>query len=163
MIHKAAAVTMSSLIMGLLLTPLIYIGIGALGGFGAGFAIISLPVLLACSAFLFHRYLRRPAAPSGRAPWLQVAEAASWLLVVFFLAIVSGFTLLTTAERIGLFCTLVLVAALFAAPWMALRPSALAARVAQWPTAALAAGALAMGVLLIGCTVVYLLTPSRFI
>ncbi|MVT29208.1 hypothetical protein GO496_14925 [Acidovorax citrulli] len=106
-------------------------------------------------------------APSGSAigACALASGGRSRLLAAgrFFLAIVSGFTLLTTAERIGLFCTLVLVAALFAAPWMALRPSALAARVAQWPTAALAAGALAMGVLLIGCTVVYLLTPSRFI
>ncbi|MDA8519839.1 hypothetical protein [Acidovorax sp. NCPPB 4044] len=163
MTHRLATVALASVIVGLLLTPLAYIGIGALGGFAIAFAAISMPLLLLCSLFLFHRYLRRPAASAHPRRWPQVAEAAAWLLVVFFLAIVSGFTLLTTAERFGLFCTLALVASLVALPWMALRPSALVARVAQWPAAAVAAGALMSVGVLAGGAVVYLVTPSRFL
>ena len=98
MIHRVATAVLSSTIMGLLITPLVYVGIGALGGFAAAFALISLPVLLTCCLFLFYRYLRRPASPTRPQPWLLAAEAVAWLLVAFFLVIVSGLVLMRTTS-----------------------------------------------------------------
>jgi hypothetical protein len=163
MIHRVATLVLSSSIMGLLLTPLAYIGIGALGGFAMAFALISLPLLLVCGLFLLYRYLRRPGCSPSLRRWLPAAEAIAWLLVAFFLVIASGFTLLTTAERIGLFCTLTLVMSVVAAPWMALRPSALATRVARWPTTPVAAAAAACTLVLLGGALAYLVMPSRFL
>jgi|GEM_PF-6680875 hypothetical protein len=162
MIRRVVTLVLSSLIMGLQLTPLVYIGIGALGRFAAAFALISLPLLLACGLFLFYLYLRTGICTSLKR-WLRAAGAVAWLLLAFFLVIASGFTLLTTAERIGLFCTLALVMSLVAAPWMALRPSARATRVARLPSTPVAKDAAACALLLLGGSMAYPAMPSRFL
>jgi hypothetical protein len=163
MIHRVATLVLSSSIMGLLLAPLVYIGIGSLSGFAVAFSLISLPLLLPSCAFLLYSYLRRPANLNAPRRWLPVAESITWLVVALFLVLVSGFTLLTTTERIGLFFTLALAASLTAAPCMAFRPTSLAARISQWPVSWVVASAGACAMALVGGTVAYLLTPSRFL
>ncbi|GKT23379.1 hypothetical protein [Acidovorax sp. SUPP3334] len=162
MIHFSVVV-LSSLIMGLLLTPTIYIAMGALGGFATAFTFISLPLLLACTLFLLCRFLAKPGSTATPRQWLAGLESIAWLGVVFFLFIVSGFTLLTHAERVGLFCTLLLIASFLAAPWMALRPSMLAARIARWPARWVSASSLIAPVVLIVGSAMYLHTPEHFL
>lgn len=76
MIRRVVTLVLSSLIMGLQLTPLVYIGIGALGRFAAAFALISLPLLLACGLFLFYLYLRTGICTSLKR-WLRAAGCGS--------------------------------------------------------------------------------------
>ena len=161
--HKTPAVVLSSLIMGLLFAPLGYIAIGALGGFSSAFSMLSLPLLLGSTLFLSSRLLPRVTAPEGSRWWLKALEFVSWSLVGLFLLIVSGFTLLTTWERIGLFCVLLSVASVLIAPFIFLRPSALVAKVAQWPAQVVLVCSVSLAGLLIVCAVTYLLTPSRFL
>lgn len=160
---KIPAVILSSFIMGLLLTPLGYIAIGALGGFSPAFSVLSLPLVLGSTLFLLFRFLPRIPASEVTRRWLMAIEFASWLLVGLFLIIVSGFTLLTTWERIGLFCVLLSAASVLVTPFMFLRPSALATRVAQWPAPIPLVCSVSFAGLSIVCAVIYLLTPSRFL
>lgn len=161
--HRIPVVVLSSFIIGLLLTPLVYIAIGALGGFSMAFSLLSLPPLLGSMLFLLRRLVASSPAQGTAGRGLMAAEAVCWLLVGFFLLIVSGFTLLTTQERFGLFCVLLLLASVLASPWVLLRPSALVARVAQWPAQLVVAGALAAAVASIMFAVVHGFTPSRFL
>ena len=160
---KIPVVVLSSFIFGLLLTPLVYIAIGALGGFSMAFSVLSLPPLLGSMLFLVRRLFSQSPAHGTARPGLMAAEAACWLLVGAFLLIVSGFTLLTTQERMGLFCVLLLLASVLAAPWVLLRPSALVARVAQWPAQLVLACSLTAAVASIMFAVVHVFTPSRFL
>jgi hypothetical protein len=161
--RKIPVIVLSACFMGLLLTPLAYVSIGALGGFSSAFSMLSVPLLLGSTLFLLFRLLPRIPAPELTRTWSMAIEAVSWLLLGLFLIIVSGFTLLTTWERIGLFCVLLWVAAVLVAPLIFLRPSALVSRVAQWPAPIVLVGSVSFAGLSIVCAVIYLLIPSRFL
>ncbi|WOI47648.1 hypothetical protein [Acidovorax sp. BLS4] len=156
-------VVLSSVVMGLLLTPMIYVAIGALSGFAMAFAFLSLPSLLACTLILSYRFLARPGVRESSRARFSAVESIAWLLVGSFLFVISDFTLLTLSERVGLFCTLLLIASFLAAPWMALRPCALVVRIAQWPKPLVLACSLSATVLLIMGSAIYLYKPDPFL
>ncbi|XVJ69342.1 MAG: hypothetical protein HEQ39_06585 [Rhizobacter sp.] len=160
---KFPVIVLTSFIMGLLLTPLVYVAIGALGGFSMAFSILSLPLLLVSTLFLMRRFLLRISAPGKAGLGFMVVELVCWLLVGVFLFIVSGFTLLTAEERMGQFCVLLLIATVLATPLVLLRPSALARRVAQWPAQLVLACSLMAAVASIMFAVIHLSTPARFL
>lgn len=161
--HKMPVRVLSSFIMGLALAPLGYIAIGALGGFSAAFAMLSLPLLLGSMLFLLFRLLPAASGPKPGGRWLVGLEVLGWLLTGLFLLVVSGFTLLTTWERIGLFCVVLLAASVLAAPVVWWRPCALVARVGQWPPKLVLGWLVSCAGLLIGGAAIYVLSPSRFL
>ncbi|CAM3741768.1 hypothetical protein ACAN107058_15420 [Paracidovorax anthurii] len=156
------ALACACFLLGLVLTPFAYIAIGALGGFSGAFSAIALPLLLAGGGFLLARFLRRstPAAPRRG---MALAEAAGWLPVGAFLFFVSNFTLLTTFERIGLFCTLFLACSLVSLPVLLLRRPALLARAQAWPAPRAWAGALAVGGASAALASAYVLSANSFL
>lgn len=161
--HKMPVRVLSSFIIGLALAPLGYIAIGALGGFSAAFSMLSLPLLLGSMAFLLLRLLPETPGPKAGRRWWMVVEGVAWLLTGLFLLVVSGFTLLTTWERIGLFCVVVLAASVLAAPVAWWRPCALVARVGQWPPKLVLGWSVSCAGLLIGGAAFYVVSPSPFL
>ena len=163
---KIPVVVLSSFIIGLLLTPRVYIVIiGVLGG-GGGFPMafsVLFPPLLGSMLFLVSRLFFHSRAQGTARLLLMVAEAVCWLMVGVFLFLVSGFTLLTTQERMGSFSMLLLLASVLAAPVVLLRPPVLVARVARWPAHLVLACSLTVTVTLITFAVVYAFTPARFL
>src|SRR6267142_212842 len=123
---------LAACVLGLVLCPFAYIGIGALRGFAPAFSFLTLPPLLASAGYLLYRFLSRPAQGPSSALVVS-AEVVSWLLIAAFLVAVSGFTLLTRFERIGLSTTLFLVAALISLPGVLMRRTALQQRLRRLP------------------------------
>lgn len=124
---------LAACVLGLVLCPFVYIAIGALSGFGPGFVLITLPPLLAASAYLLYRFLSKPSKAATVHGALLVAEIASWLVIFGFLTVISGFTLLTRFERIGLSSTFFLIATVLCLPGVLLRRTALHQRLARLP------------------------------
>ena len=123
---------LSACILGLALCPFAYIAIGALGGFAPAFSFLALPLLLASSGFLIYRFIwKRTWVRANKL--LLLAEAGSWVLIVTFLGIVSGFTLQTRFERAGLFATLFLSVSLLCLPLVLMRNTALRERLGGLP------------------------------
>ena len=157
MADRIATVTLAALPAGLL-TPLACIGIGAMAGFAPAFPLLALP---ACGVLL-HRHVLHSTPASPARPFLAgLVETAAWLGVGLFLSLVSGFNLHAGGERMGLFATLLLASAGVAAPWMALRPTALVARIAGWPKVAVRTATAVASVLLATLAAVWLATPAR--
>ena len=124
------ALLLASLISGLLLTPVLYIAIGALGAFSIQLSYFILPPFILCAGFLFWRLF----SSYGSANRLMIVlEAVSWAGVVFFLAILSGFRLFTLAERIGFASSIYIVAVLISYPVLRFRASVLLSRVEKLP------------------------------
>lgn len=153
-----------------MLCPFGYIAIGALSGFDPAFALTALPPLLAASAYLLTRYLSAPReAPTARrslpvaaiAGWL--AEAASWLVILGFLTVISGFTLLTRFERLGLSSTFFLAATLLCLPVALLRRTALEQRLSRLPDGAARLAPLAILLGAAALAISYLVRDPRFI
>jgi hypothetical protein len=159
--YKPSAIVLSSLIIGLLVSPLGYIAIGALGGFSIAFSILSLPLLTASILFLIFRFIPKAPSIKNHQKWLLGLEGVSWLLVGLFLFFVSGFTLITTWEQIGLFCIIWAAASLLATPFTCLRSSALLTRVMNWPEKFVLACSLIILATLITFISIYILTPSH--
>ena len=111
-------------ILGLVVCPFAFIAIGALGGFSLAFSVLTLPSLLTSSSYLLYRFLSPPRATSSGL-WHVLAQTLSWMVIITFLFIISGFTLLTTAERFGLFSSLYLVCSLLSLPIFIKRNNAL--------------------------------------
>jgi hypothetical protein len=144
------------------LCPFGYIAVGALGGFRPVFALITLPPLLAATACLLVRFLSKPSeAPTVRR-WLLVAEIASWLVILWFLTVISRFTLLTPFERIGVSSMFFLVATVLCLPVVLLRRTALQQRLAWLPSGA---ATFALFAILLGAAalaIVYLVREPSF-
>jgi len=153
---------LSACILGLLLTPLAYIGMGALSGFAPAFALVSLPPLLASGAFLLSRLLARPNGAPARG-WRVFAELVSWLVVLGFVAVVSGFTLLTSLERIGLAATCFLVASVVSLPVPFLRDTALERRFDAWSTPRASVVLILVLASALTAALAYLLAPPAFV
>lgn len=159
---KLARAGLAACILGLVLCPFAYIAMGALRGFAPAFSWLTLPPLLAGSGYLLYRFLsNRPRATTGKVPLLL--ELISALLIAAFLVIVSGFTLFSIVERVGLFCMLFLICTLLALPIVLLRKTALADRLARLQ------GKLSLGLMLlvllaaIAATGLYLIRPPAFL
>lgn len=153
-----------------MLCPFGYIAIGGLTGFDPAFALITLPPLLAASAYLLARYLSTPREAPTANRTLRVAEIASrlaeiasWLVILGFLTVISGFTLLTRFERIGLSSTFFLAATVLCLPVALLRRTALEQRLARLPGGA---AKLALSAILLGAAalaIAYLVRDPSFI
>lgn len=113
--------------VGLALSPLAYIATGALGGFAPVFSMITLPPLAAALGLLLYRLLGRP-RPADSGPVGAVAEGLSWLVVVAFLVLVSGFTLMTPFERVGQTLSYFLTCTVLSVPLILWRPTEAARR-----------------------------------
>jgi hypothetical protein len=160
---RFAVAALAACLLGLALCPVGFIAMGALSQFPPLFSAVMLPPFLLGCCFLLWRYLSRPAEPPTRRIALLLAEVPSWIAVAVFLFFVSGFTLLTTFERLGIVSTAFLAASVVCLPVVLLRRTALERRLADLP------GALVLAVLLLllagasAATVAYLRTPPAFI
>lgn len=123
---------LAACILGLVLSPFGYIAMGALAGFAPAFAWLALPPLLASVGYLLVRFLAGPGRGAA-SKWGLLAALFSWLVIAAFLLVISGFTLLTGLERIGLFATVFLAVTLFSLPIFLLRRTALEARLTPLP------------------------------
>lgn len=128
------AAGLAACVLGLALCPFIYIAIGALGGFAPAFSFVSLPPLLISCGYLLYRFLSKPGAPASSGVRL-IAELASWMVIVAFVAIVSNFTLQTPFERLGLSLCFFLLASALCLPMVLMRRTALQQRLMQLPSA----------------------------
>jgi hypothetical protein len=145
-------VGLAACISGLVLSPFGYIAMGALADFAPAFSWIALPPLLASSGYLLVRFWATQGQRASSRLAL-VAACFAWLVIAGFLAVVSGFALLTGLERIGLFATVFLAASLLSLPVFLLRRTALEERLKCLPQkfallallAILTAAAVAMG------------------
>ena len=156
------AAALAACVFNLLLCPFIYIGIGALASIRAEFSWIGVPPLLVSTGYLLVRYLKQPDANALRGSQI-LAEAMCWLVIASFLTIISGFTLLTTFERIGALCLFFLSATLLSLPLVLLRRTALRERMLQleprFAGCVVLVIVLAAGVM----ATVHLVVPARFI
>ncbi len=127
---------LAACVLGLLLCPFAYIAIGALRGFGIAFTLITAPPLLASSGYLLYRFLSRPVQDGASRPLFVWAEAVSWVIIAAFLVLVSGFTLMTGLERIGLTSALFLATTVISFPVVLIRRMALQERLMRLPSTA---------------------------
>ncbi len=127
---------LAACIVGLVVCPFAFIAIGALSGFSLVFSFIALPPLLASSACLLYRFLSAPSVKSS-SRWWWLAQIVSWMFIFAFLVIISGFTLLTIAERFGLLSSLFLVCSLLSLPFVIHRETALRQTLQSWPQQAM--------------------------
>jgi hypothetical protein len=132
------ATALTACILGLVTCPLPYVVIGALLQASLAFSIVELPPFLIGSGFLLWRYLARPPLAAGGIP-LLVAEILSWDGLAVFLFDISGFSLMTTAERIGLASMFFLLTSLLCLPLVIWRETALEAWIERLPRAMSAA------------------------
>jgi hypothetical protein len=129
---SVAATVLTACILGLVTCPFLYIAIGAPLQFAPAFSFIVLPPFLIGSGFLLWRYL--PRSPTfGTSMPLLVAEVLSWAAIGIFLFLVSGFTLIQTAQRIGLAAMFFLLTSLLCLPLVIWRETALEARIERLP------------------------------
>ena len=123
---------LTACVLGLVLCPFAYVAIGALAAFAPAFSWIALPPLLLSNVYLLYRFLAKPnESSSGRLH--LIAEVLSWIMIAAFVAVVSGFTLQTAFERIGLSLTIFLMASLFCLPAAVMRKTALQQRLMRLP------------------------------
>lgn len=132
-IHRnIAAVGLSACVFGLVLCPYVYVAIGALAGFGLAFSFLTLPPLAASTGLLLYRFLSNPSGQRIR-PWM---ELVCFSVVIAFLVLVSGFSLHTTLERIGLTSSVFLASSVLCLPVVLMRRTALQQRVESLPVLA---------------------------
>lgn len=125
---EVPAAGLAAIVMGLTLCPFGYLAAGALAQFSPLLGFGMLPLLVASSGYLLYRFL---ALPAKAAPVNRIAEALCWLVIVVFLAIVSGISLQTVFERIGLTVSILMVTSVVCFPVALLRQTALQQRIAR--------------------------------
>ena len=123
---------LASSVTGLILTPYIYIALGALHQFKPVFSFITLPPLLLASSFLLWRLLAKPKV-AERGIIMLAIEFVSWLAIVTFIIFVSPFNLLTGIHRAGAFCTFFLIASVTCLPLMVILNTSLEQRIKRLP------------------------------
>lgn len=124
---------LAACVLGLALSPLPFIAVGALSHFAPLFGAVALPAVLAAGGFLLWRYLAAPADRTARARLLAAGEVLSWTVVAAFLLLVTRYNLMGTFERVGAACTAFLVASALSLPVVAARPGALERRLDALP------------------------------
>jgi len=121
-------------ILGLVICPYLYIAIGALTGFNLAFSLLILPLFLLSSVVLFWRFLSKPKDKSTNIRFILL-EIVCWTGVIAFLGIISGFTLMTVSERIGLSSAFFLLASVGILPLILFRnTNALEQRLMRLPS-----------------------------
>lgn len=156
------AVGLASCVIGLIVSPYLYIASGALFQFPPVFSLAALPPLLFGSGFLLWRFFAKP-TERGMSLIAIAIEAISWTAIVIFLILISRFSLFTAFERAGLFCTFFLLASVLCLPLLSLRNTALKQRLKKLP------GGVAIAVLILVLAssgllvIIYQLSPPQFI
>lgn len=157
-----AATTLTACILGLATCPFPYIVIGAPLQFKAAFSFILLPPFLVGSSFLLWRYLGRPPKADGRVS-LLVAEILSWAGVAVFLFFVSRFSLMGTAQRIGLASMFLLLTSFVWLPVVIWRETVLEARIKRLPRAVSVLALLILVAVAASAIAAYFLIPPHLI
>ncbi len=162
-IDKSAipAALLAACILGLVSGPYNYIIAGALFSFPLAFSLLILPPFLAGSAYLLWSFLR--SNHHSTQLWSFILEWISWLAIVNFTVLISGFTLMTESERFGAFCVIFLAASALCLPLTLLRESALQKRLQTLPRRWLVSLFLIAIVLSAYFGFIHLTTPAKFI
>ena len=106
--RNSGATGVGALLMGLLAAPWVYAGLGALSAFPSPFAAVATPLLILATLDLWVEAFARPRGFRAARLVGAVLSAAALLTI---LSVLTEFTLLTAAERVGLFATVWLGAA----------------------------------------------------
>lgn len=130
--HRCSTKGLASCILGLVVTPYVYLAMGAPLHFPLAFSLITLPPLVLSSGFLFWRFLSGP-SQSKNGVTRRVLEAVCVLSTVAFLVVISNFSLFTGFERVGIFCASFLGVSACCLPVFLLRPTALEQRLQHLP------------------------------
>ena len=158
MSQKLVSIGLSACVLGLVLCPAAFILIGALNGFGFPVTLAAIAILPASIGSLLYRFLS-----TRHALRLGWSGLLCFALIGGFVVVLSGFTLFTTLERIGLTCLLFLVASALSVPVVLWRETALRARLRQIPNGP-AAACLVLALGLAGAFAAsYLIRPAAFI
>lgn len=131
-IAELPSLGLTSFVLGLIISPFIYIGIGALFQFSFMFSLVFLPPLLLGSGFLFWRHFAKQKRHLTNKSILTF-EVLSWIVVVLFLIFISRFNLMTISERAGLFCTFFLFSSVVGFPLVLLHETVFEQQVKQFP------------------------------
>ncbi len=92
-------------ILGLLFCPLAYVVIGALSGFSFILSAILIPPLLISTGYLTYSYIF--SETKEKTSWIKNSiEGICWVIIIFFIYVISNFTLFTLLERVGFFALL---------------------------------------------------------
>jgi hypothetical protein len=156
------AAGLAACVLGLVMCPFVYVAIGALAAFAPAFSWITLPPLLVSSGYLLFRFLARPNENASSGPHL-IAEVLSGIIIVAFIAVVSGFTLQTRLERAGLSLTIFLLASVLCLPVVLMRMTALQRRLMRLPDGIVKSVLLLVLSLSVATATVYLLSAPAFI
>lgn len=130
--RKAAPTLLAPLVMGILTVPCIYISLDALSYFSRAFSLVALPPLGLSLGYLGWRFFRRPGSQPDRITWKRM-DGLGLCFVLFFSGVVSGYTLFSIRERLGLFSLLWAAASLAWLPVMIWRATSLQQRLQAWP------------------------------
>lgn len=156
------AAGLAACVLGLVLCPFGYVAIGALAGFAPAFAWVTLPPLLLSSGYLLFRFLSPP-KENASSSLHRIAEVSSWIVIVAFIAIVSGFTLQTKFERVGFSLTIFLVTSLLCLPVVLMRKTALQQRLARLPNGVVKSVLIAVVLISAATATAHLLGAPAFI
>lgn len=159
---RLPALGLSACLLGFLLTPFLYIAIGALSAFSSVFSVLAIPPFLLSVCFLLNLLLSKP-GESGNGSVRLLPELLSWLIIMAFIFVISGFTLLNIFERVGLFCLMLIVSNVMALAILIPRHATLTMRMQKIPLP-IAWGALVLS-LVIECSgaVIYGVAAIDFI
>lgn len=151
---------LAACVMGLAVSPLVFVAAGVLNGFGPAFAWITMPPLLLSIAFLLYRFL----SIAGQSDVARLGlEAVCWLVIAAFLFLVSGVNLLVRLESAGLCATFFLLSAATCLPLVLIRETALRQRLARIPTR-IATSALVFALAVAaGLSLAFLIRPASFV
>lgn len=127
---RLPAAMLAACMTGLAICPFLFIAIGALSNFSPSFSFFILPPFLLGSGFLLWRFFSKPADQAANFIFLAM-EAISWIGIVASLFLISGFTLMTGFERLGLACTFFLLASAVCLPVIWVRRTTLEERLAH--------------------------------
>ena len=154
------AALLTACLLGLWSSPWGYVAMGALFQFSPMASLFLLPPLLLGQGYLGWRYLVPLSGSTARSRLL--AEVPAWAAILFFLYVVSNFTLMTLFERLGLFSTIHLICVGLGLLSLPLGTSKLEQRLRRLPNGVTAAVAVAILLVELVLMIVCLLKAPAF-
>jgi hypothetical protein len=162
-VGRFPAAALAACVLGLVICPFLYIAVGALSGFSPAFSVVMLPPLLLGSGFLLWRFLSKPTDRATISVPLLLMEGLSWVAIVAFLFLVSGFNLLRGLERFGVGSGFFLVGSVGGVLIVLLRRPALEQRLTRLPKGVAIAALVSLLALAGFAAIATLMTPPAFI